>query len=308
MALHQQKPKAHGGPWSMVTPNGANISLLVGKNPRETELMMQQYPFTIMFSLPNWIEPTTQSVSVVGQYQDNRTKKRRPCYLYFRLDTQKGEVLFSGSLHDMTLLVAFDRTRAIKPTTPVVVKQEQDADADADMKIADQKVQKTSTSAPARTSKKGEKYPAHPLLGNWKSEHTPDPMATIAEKNNANIGRLNVKRVKDAEGNYLPFPPKEYKSVWENTFAIDKKADNANMERKRVLVAYLNKIQEKIETQPGTYDLSELQGKKLYCWCAPLYCHGDILQYLLEKKYSPAPAYSPRVLGLLSFLGLKTQK
>lgn len=50
-------------------------------------------------------------------------------------------------------------------------------------------------------------------------------------------------------------------------------------------------IRHKIEEMPEYYNLNELKGKKLGCWCGittdklePLVCHGQILLKLIKEK------------------------
>lgn len=43
-------------------------------------------------------------------------------------------------------------------------------------------------------------------------------------------------------------------------------------------------ILERIEAEPEKYDLDELRGKVLGCYCKPGICHGDILARLCNLK------------------------
>lgn len=47
---------------------------------------------------------------------------------------------------------------------------------------------------------------------------------------------------------------------------------------------YEKSIRRKIARDPKYYDLNELEGKILGCWCKPEPCHGDILIKLLKEK------------------------
>ena len=60
---------------------------------------------------------------------------------------------------------------------------------------------------------------------------------------------------------------------WGNPFIIGKDGT-----REEVISKYREKI---IREPPG--DFSELRGKDLVCWCAPLPCHADILLELANK-------------------------
>ena len=68
-------------------------------------------------------------------------------------------------------------------------------------------------------------------------------------------------------------------SKWGNPYKIDK--DNS---REDVLKKYRVYISNKIDENPVTYDLSELLGQILGCYCKPLDCHGDILIQIMEEK------------------------
>ena len=54
--------------------------------------------------------------------------------------------------------------------------------------------------------------------------------------------------------------------------------------RKRCIEMYETYIRQKIEENPGLYDLGELHGR-LGCWCAPLRCHGEVLIKLKREKH-----------------------
>eukprot|EP00933_Yihiella_yeosuensis_P069307 TRINITY_DN7569_c0_g1_i1.p1 TRINITY_DN7569_c0_g1~~TRINITY_DN7569_c0_g1_i1.p1 ORF type:complete len:231 (-),score=28.33 TRINITY_DN7569_c0_g1_i1:470-1162(-) len=78
-------------------------------------------------------------------------------------------------------------------------------------------------------------------------------------------------------------------SKWRNPFPID--SENS---RAAVLQKYEKYIRNKIREEPQKYDLRELQGKRLGCWCKPADCHADVLIRVLEEtdrgsKRSTAP-------------------
>ncbi len=68
-------------------------------------------------------------------------------------------------------------------------------------------------------------------------------------------------------------------SKWGNPFIIGKHGD-----REGVIAKYRERITYCIKVNPRLYDLSELRGKDLVCWCHPQPCHGDILLELANKK------------------------
>ena len=94
-------------------------------------------------------------------------------------------------------------------------------------------------------------------------------------KNNVYIGRANVVFIK-TDNKKERFPKK--KSKWANPFKI-----GPNYTRETCLIAYEHYIRQKIEEDPVTYNLNELKGKTLGCWCHPELCHGDVLVQLLNS-------------------------
>lgn len=63
---------------------------------------------------------------------------------------------------------------------------------------------------------------------------------------------------------------------WGNPFVIGRDGDRAEV---------IAKYEKWIKTQPGLLAaIGELRGKKLYCWCAPLACHGDVLARLADES------------------------
>lgn len=75
------------------------------------------------------------------------------------------------------------------------------------------------------------------------------------------------------------------RSKWGNPFRLDRDGTRTEV---------IAKYQVWIQTQPQLLaSLSELKGKRLGCWCAPLPCHGDILaeltdEFALFEPYGPA--------------------
>lgn len=66
-------------------------------------------------------------------------------------------------------------------------------------------------------------------------------------------------------------------SKWRNPYRI-----TFNRSRQQAIAAYRSYIQ----TRPDLLRaLSELSGKRLGCWCAPLPCHGDVLVELWKEAY-----------------------
>ena len=65
-------------------------------------------------------------------------------------------------------------------------------------------------------------------------------------------------------------------SKWGNPFSIGKDGT-----RDQVITAYIAwfALNKKLHL-----DLSELNGKDLVCWCAPLPCHADVLLELANKE------------------------
>ena len=44
-------------------------------------------------------------------------------------------------------------------------------------------------------------------------------------------------------------------------------------------------IKNKIRDDPKMYDLAELRGKRLGCWCVPERCHGEVLERLVRERF-----------------------
>lgn len=67
---------------------------------------------------------------------------------------------------------------------------------------------------------------------------------------------------------------------WGNPFRVGE-----HLNREQAVAAYREYIQARIAAEPGRYDLEELRGQDLACWC-PLDqpCHADVL---LELANAP---------------------
>lgn len=67
-------------------------------------------------------------------------------------------------------------------------------------------------------------------------------------------------------------------SRWCNPYPMENEADRA-----AVIAAYRQYITQQLAQYPERYNLDELRGKTLVCWCAPKPCHGDVLLELLGE-------------------------
>lgn len=94
--------------------------------------------------------------------------------------------------------------------------------------------------------------------------------------NNIYIGRKGVVFVKNYEKNER-YPKKD--SIWANPFKVGKIYN-----REQCIQKYKEYIIEKIKNDPNKYNLEELKGKRLGCWCKPESCHGDVLVELLMNR------------------------
>ena len=65
-------------------------------------------------------------------------------------------------------------------------------------------------------------------------------------------------------------------SKWGNPFKIDKDGDREN-----VISLYRQYVIGKMQYD-SQFNIKELKGKDLVCWCAPLPCHADVLLELAE--------------------------
>lgn len=96
---------------------------------------------------------------------------------------------------------------------------------------------------------------------------------------NVYIGRKGIVFV-----NGERYPKKD--SIWANPFKLSKESD-----RKTSLKKYEIYIREKIVSDGDVYDLFQLKGKNLGCWCkdSSLHeseqeaCHGDVLVNLMDE-------------------------
>lgn len=70
-------------------------------------------------------------------------------------------------------------------------------------------------------------------------------------------------------------------SKWGNPFVLE---DDTDAERQRVIAVYRKWI---VQQDHLIEALSELQGKRLGCWCAPKTCHGDVLAELADTGVAP---------------------
>tara|TARA_Y100000591_G_scaffold225558_1_gene196679 strand:- start:348 stop:686 length:339 start_codon:yes stop_codon:yes gene_type:complete len=95
------------------------------------------------------------------------------------------------------------------------------------------------------------------------------------DKDNVYIGRAGVVFIKTDNGKER-FPKKQ--SKWANPFKISPNGYT----RDSSLEAYEKYIKNKIKEDPITFNLDELKGKTLGCWCKPEKCHGDILKKLCQ--------------------------
>ena len=64
-------------------------------------------------------------------------------------------------------------------------------------------------------------------------------------------------------------------SKWGNPYKIGKDGT-----REEVIAKYRRMITDPIN---DVYDLEELRGRDLVCWCAPLPCHADVLLELANE-------------------------
>ncbi len=66
------------------------------------------------------------------------------------------------------------------------------------------------------------------------------------------------------------------RSKWGNPYHINKQHDRE---------AVIEQYREYIEGKPDLLDdLRSLEPHRLFCWCAPQPCHGDVLKELLEAE------------------------
>jgi hypothetical protein len=65
-------------------------------------------------------------------------------------------------------------------------------------------------------------------------------------------------------------------SIWHNPYSVKE------FGRAQCLILYRDYILNKIKSDPVTYDLNTLVGKRLGCWCDTCECHGYILLELID--------------------------
>ena len=63
---------------------------------------------------------------------------------------------------------------------------------------------------------------------------------------------------------------------WGNPYVIGRDGDREEVIRK--YTAHITRL-----VDSGDLDLSELEGRDLVCWCAPLPCHADVLLRLANR-------------------------
>lgn len=73
-------------------------------------------------------------------------------------------------------------------------------------------------------------------------------------------------------------PGKDLKSVWANPFTVVREE-----RRQDSIDRYRTHILGKIEQDPETYDLRQLVGPRIGCWCKPRACHCDVLVELVAE-------------------------
>lgn len=96
----------------------------------------------------------------------------------------------------------------------------------------------------------------------------------LKDENNVNIGRRGIVIIKDDEET-CRYPKTD--SKWANKFKVGKDGT-----REECIEKYRQYILKKIEKNPEKYNIEELRGKKLGCWCKPDPCHGDVLIEILN--------------------------
>lgn len=62
----------------------------------------------------------------------------------------------------------------------------------------------------------------------------------------------------------------------------------ADGDREQVIAKFEEHVREGIETDPEFRDrVRALEGKRLFCWCAPAACHGDVLERIAGELNDP---------------------
>jgi len=67
-------------------------------------------------------------------------------------------------------------------------------------------------------------------------------------------------------------------SKWANMFCVDEHG------RDEAIRLYAIVIQTSLIADPKYWNIEELRDKKLFCWCYPSPCHGDVLLEILGTK------------------------
>jgi hypothetical protein len=99
------------------------------------------------------------------------------------------------------------------------------------------------------------------------------------DTNNIYISNKGIVFITDKDGKKEKYPKMD--SKWANNFHIPK--DSTDAFRNLQLQKYKEYILEKIKENPVEYNIEELRGKNLGCWCHPEKCHGDILVEILNS-------------------------
>jgi hypothetical protein len=97
---------------------------------------------------------------------------------------------------------------------------------------------------------------------------------------NVYIGRKGIVFIKNKDGGKERYPKQD--SKWCNPFKVGKQGKG--LTREEAIENYEEYICEKIEEDPEKYNLEELRGKKLGCWCCPENCHGNVLKKLVDEN------------------------
>lgn len=72
--------------------------------------------------------------------------------------------------------------------------------------------------------------------------------------------------------------------------------------RKKVVASYENYARAKLTKEPEfARRVKDLAGKRLFCSCAPLPCHGDVLVKLCAELNLSEPSIHEEMLGRISF-------
>ena len=100
------------------------------------------------------------------------------------------------------------------------------------------------------------------------------------DQRNLYIGRRGVVFITGEDGKKERYPKQD--SKWCNPFKVGK--GGKGLTREESIEKYEEYICEKIKEDPEKYNLGELKGKRLGCWCCPKKCHGDVLKRLVEEK------------------------